>query len=122
MARAGEQLVNRHLAYVVISRDRYDAQIYINHRRSRASDLRRHHSIGIGDLTGATPAIALQSRARCSTVSRVPSRTRRQSRPWRRLRAVLVERTHAMAAGPMDATQSVPVARQGIIGFVARFI
>ena len=32
--RAGEQLVNRRLAYVAVSRGRYDAQIYTNDKAS----------------------------------------------------------------------------------------
>jgi ATP-dependent exoDNAse (exonuclease V) alpha subunit len=41
MQRAGEQLVNRRLAYVAISRGRYDAQIYTNDKTQLAAALDR---------------------------------------------------------------------------------
>ena len=41
LERAGEQLVNRRLAYVAISRGRYDAQIYTNDKASLAEALSR---------------------------------------------------------------------------------
>ena len=39
--RAGEQLVNRRLAYVAVSRGRYDAQIYTNDKSQLAETLSR---------------------------------------------------------------------------------
>ena len=39
--QAGEKLVNRRLAYVAVSRGRYDAQIYTNDKTSLAEGLGR---------------------------------------------------------------------------------
>jgi hypothetical protein len=39
--QAGEKLVNRRLAYVAVSRGRYDAQIYTNNRADLAQGLER---------------------------------------------------------------------------------
>jgi len=39
--RAGEQLVNRRLAYVAVSRSRYDAQIYTNDKSQLGEALSR---------------------------------------------------------------------------------
>ena len=39
--QAGEKLVNRRLAYVAVSRGRYDAQIYTNHKTQLAEGLGR---------------------------------------------------------------------------------
>ena len=41
---AGEQLVNRRLAYVAVSRARYDAQIYTNNKAQLAEGLTRDFS------------------------------------------------------------------------------
>jgi hypothetical protein len=43
-AQAGKKLVNRRLAYVAISRGRYDAQIYTNDKTQLAEGLGRHVS------------------------------------------------------------------------------
>jgi ATP-dependent exoDNAse (exonuclease V) alpha subunit len=43
-ARAGEQLVNRRLAYVAVSRGRYDAQIYTDNKAQLAEGLNRNVS------------------------------------------------------------------------------
>ena len=37
--QAGEKLVNRRLAYVAVSRGRYDAQIYTNHKSHLSEQL-----------------------------------------------------------------------------------
>jgi hypothetical protein len=42
--QAGEKLVNRRLAYVAISRGRYDAQIYTNDKSHLAEQLSREVS------------------------------------------------------------------------------
>ena len=64
-AHASEQLVNRRLAYVAVSRARYDVQIYTNDKAQLTADLQREvshrsaveaiqehsqgqHSIGLG--------------------------------------------------------------------------
>jgi ATP-dependent exoDNAse (exonuclease V) alpha subunit len=41
LERAGEGLVNQRLAYVAVSRGRYDAQIYTNDKRQLAAALDR---------------------------------------------------------------------------------
>jgi ATP-dependent exoDNAse (exonuclease V) alpha subunit len=42
--RAGEKLVNRRLAYVAVSRGRYDAQVYTNVKGQLAEQLSREAS------------------------------------------------------------------------------
>lgn len=42
--RAGEQLINRRLAYVAVSRGRHDAQIYTNDKSQLAEALSRNVS------------------------------------------------------------------------------
>jgi ATP-dependent exoDNAse (exonuclease V) alpha subunit len=39
--RAGEKLINRRLAYVAVSRGRYDAQVYTNDKSQLAEGLSR---------------------------------------------------------------------------------
>ncbi len=68
--QAGEKLVNRRLAYVAVSRGRYDAQIYTNNRADLAQGLERDVS-----HRSATE----QTRAPESTIQRIePSSTLRQ--------------------------------------------
>jgi ATP-dependent exoDNAse (exonuclease V) alpha subunit len=43
-AQAGEKLVNRRLAYVAVSRGRYDAQLYTNDRTPLVEELGRDFS------------------------------------------------------------------------------
>ena len=68
MQRAGEQLVNRRLAYVAISRGRYDAQIYTNDKAQLAAALDRDvsHRAAIKPVR-AQPAPA-------QTIERSPAR------------------------------------------------
>ena len=68
LERAGEQLVNRRLAYVAISRGRYDAQIYTNDKAQLAAALDRDvsHRAAI-ELTRAPAAPA-------QTIERSPAR------------------------------------------------
>lgn len=61
--RAGEQLVNRRLAYVAVSRGRYDAQVYTDDKTKLASRLERdvsHHSALERDPTppSRTPGVS----------------------------------------------------------------
>ncbi len=58
--RAGEKLVNRRLAYVAVSRGRYDAQIYTNDRADLAKGLERHvsHRSAMESTRAAGPALA----------------------------------------------------------------
>ena len=62
--RAGEQLVNRRLAYVAVSRGRYDAQIYTNDTAHLAQALSRdvgHQSAMERSLTPAAPSESLKT-------------------------------------------------------------
>jgi ATP-dependent exoDNAse (exonuclease V) alpha subunit len=64
--RAGEQLVNRRLAYVAVSRGRIDAQIYTNDTARLAQALSRdvgHQSAMESSLTPATPDESLKTPA-----------------------------------------------------------
>jgi hypothetical protein len=98
MQRAGEQLVNRRLAYVAISRGRYDAQIYTNDKAQLAAALDRdvshraaiepthvrdsparrssgHQRASTASASGSDPrdhGRRLSIRARCWTASRDP--------------------------------------------------
>jgi hypothetical protein len=79
-------------------------------------DVRSEHGArrpqGAGDIV--PPQATLQKVQEFGACDR-PSLARRQSRPRPRLRAGLVKRPYAMAAGPMKATRSIPVVCQGII-------
>jgi ATP-dependent exoDNAse (exonuclease V) alpha subunit len=58
LERAGEQLVNQRLAYVAVSRGRYDAQIYTNDKAQLAAALDRDvsHRAAIEPRAPASPA------------------------------------------------------------------
>ena len=57
--RAGEQLVNRRLAYVAVSRGRYDAQIYTNDKAQLAEALSRD----VSHRSAMEPSRVRESRA-----------------------------------------------------------
>ncbi len=56
--QAGEKLVNRRLAYVAVSRGRYDAQIYTNDKTQFAEQLSRDvsHQSAIEPSRESTPS------------------------------------------------------------------
>ena len=58
--RAGEKLVNRRLAYVAVSRGRYDAQLYTNDKTHLAGTLSREvsHQSAMEPTRAAGPALA----------------------------------------------------------------
>jgi hypothetical protein len=58
MQRAGEQLVNRRLAYVAISRGRYDAQIYTNDKGAARRCARSRRLASSRDRAQPRPACA----------------------------------------------------------------
>jgi ATP-dependent exoDNAse (exonuclease V) alpha subunit len=63
LERAGEQLVNRRLAYVAISRGRYDAQSYTNDKAQLAAALDRdvlHRAAIEPTRTPAAPAQTIE--------------------------------------------------------------
>ena len=60
---AAEQLVNRRLAYVAVSRGRYDAQIYTNDKAHLAEALQR----GVSHRSALEPSHALQSTLQART-------------------------------------------------------
>jgi ATP-dependent exoDNAse (exonuclease V) alpha subunit len=67
----GQALVNRRLAYVAVSRGRYDAQIYTNDKSQLAEALSR-------DISHQTALEATQARE-SSTQKLEPSTSRRQA-------------------------------------------
>jgi ATP-dependent exoDNAse (exonuclease V) alpha subunit len=68
--KAGETLVNRRLAYVAVSRGRYDAQIYTNDKRQLSEQLSRDvwRQTAIGQTQ--TPKLATQKIDPSSTLQR----------------------------------------------------
>jgi ATP-dependent exoDNAse (exonuclease V) alpha subunit len=68
--RAGEQLVNRRLAYVAVSRGRYDAQIYTNDKAQLGDALSRE----VSHRSAMESSLALES----SAPKLEPSKTQRQ--------------------------------------------
>ena len=69
--RAGEQLVNRRLAYVAVSRGRHDAQIYTNDKAHLAQALSRdvaHRSAMEPSLDPAAPSESLKPSAQDQAV------------------------------------------------------
>ena len=73
--QAGEKLVNRRLAYVAISRGRYDARIYTNDKTALAGSLSRDasHQTAIGDDSCSE---SVPEKVKSQTVERVLERTR----------------------------------------------
>jgi hypothetical protein len=73
--QAGEKLVNRRLAYVAVSRGRYDAQIYTNDKTALAGSLSRDASqqTAIGDSSRSE---SVPVNVKSQTVERVLERTR----------------------------------------------
>jgi UvrD-like helicase C-terminal domain len=67
MDRTGEQLVNRRLAYVAISRGRYDVQIYTNDKTQLAAALDRDVSHRAAIEPTRTPAAPTQTIERAPT-------------------------------------------------------
>jgi conjugative relaxase-like TrwC/TraI family protein len=69
--RAGEQLINRRLAYVAVSRGQFDAQIYTNDIANLAQALRRdvgHQSAMESSLNPAAPTESLKPSAQVQAV------------------------------------------------------
>jgi hypothetical protein len=62
-AQGGEKLINRRLAYVAVSRGRYDAQIYTNDKNALAERLDRNvsHQSALESARGAEPPVALRT-------------------------------------------------------------
>jgi ATP-dependent exoDNAse (exonuclease V) alpha subunit len=62
-AQGGEKLVNRRLAYVAVSRGRYDAQIYTNDRSALAEGLGHEvsHRSALESIRAAEPRVAQES-------------------------------------------------------------
>src|SRR6266853_5931643 len=73
--QAGEKLVNRRLAYVAVSRGRYDAQIYTNDRADLAQGLERDVSHRSATEQTRAPESATQKIEPPSTVHQVAQRT-----------------------------------------------
>jgi len=74
--QAGEKLINRRLAYVVVSRGRYDAQIYTNDKASLAEGLRRDvsHRSALESKRAEEPLVA-QRREPSPSLSKERERT-----------------------------------------------
>jgi len=66
--QAGEKLVNRRLAYVAVSRGRYDAQIYTNDRADLAQGLERDVSHRSATEQTRAPESAMQKIEPSSTL------------------------------------------------------
>ena len=64
LERAGESLVNRRLAYVALSRGRYDAQIYTNDKTQLAAALDRDVSQRAAIEPTRAPAAPAQTNER----------------------------------------------------------
>ena len=75
--RAAEKLVNRRLAYVAVSRGRYDAQIYTNHKTQLAEELGRDASHRTATEARREPVVPAKREA--LEVERERERTRTQS-------------------------------------------
>jgi ATP-dependent exoDNAse (exonuclease V) alpha subunit len=74
--QAGEKLINRRLAYVAVSRGRYDAQIYTNNKASLAEGLRRDvsHRSALESKRAEEPRVA-QRKEPSSSLSKERERT-----------------------------------------------
>lgn len=74
--QAGEKLVNRRLAYVAVSRGRYDAQIYTDDKTALAGSLSRDasHETAIGHVSRSE--LVPENVKSSQTVDRVLERTR----------------------------------------------
>ena len=68
-AQAGEKLVNRRLAYVAVSRGRYDAQLYTNDKSHLTEQLARD----VSHRTATEPGRAQQPAAQQIEQSSAPS-------------------------------------------------
>ena len=68
--RAGEKLVNRRLAYVAVSRGRYDAQLYTNDKTHLAGTLSREVSLqsAVEPTRAAGPALAQKTETSSSLI------------------------------------------------------
>jgi len=66
--QAGEKLVNRRLAYVAVSRGRYDAQVYTNDKGQLADQLSRDvsHRSAIEPSRESSSAYGIESSSRRS--------------------------------------------------------
>ena len=68
--QAGEKLVNRRLAYVAVSRGRYDAQMYTNDKSQLTEELSRDISRQTAMDQAHTPKLAAKSIGPSSTLQR----------------------------------------------------
>jgi ATP-dependent exoDNAse (exonuclease V) alpha subunit len=75
--RSGEKLVNRRLAYVAVSRGRYDALIYTNDKTQLAEGLGRDASHRTATETRQEPVVPAKGEA--LELERERERTRTQS-------------------------------------------
>jgi ATP-dependent exoDNAse (exonuclease V) alpha subunit len=73
--RAGEKLVNRRLAYVAVSRGRYDAQLYTNDKGQLAGQLSRDVSQRSAMEMARRPNSATQKIESPSTLQQAAQRT-----------------------------------------------
>src|SRR3984893_7502871 len=73
--QAGEKLVNRRLAYVAVSRGRYDAQIYTNDKSHLTEQLSRDVSHRSATEQTRTPEFATQKIEPCSTLRKGAEQT-----------------------------------------------
>jgi ATP-dependent exoDNAse (exonuclease V) alpha subunit len=76
--QAGEKLVNRRLAYVAVSRGRYDAQIYTNNRADLAQGLERDVSHRSATEQTRAPESAMQKIEPSSTLRQGAEQTMAQ--------------------------------------------
>lgn len=72
--RAGEKLVNRRLAYLAVSRGRYDAQIYTNDKAHLAEQLSREVSHRSALEPGRDSALSAHDFEQSSTRSQAQGR------------------------------------------------
>jgi conjugative relaxase-like TrwC/TraI family protein len=83
-AQAGEKLVNRRLAYVAISRGRYDAQIYTNDKTQLAE--------GLGRDVSSRSAIEPSTEVVSSAPKEPPERERERDRERERTQSYSIDR------------------------------
>jgi ATP-dependent exoDNAse (exonuclease V) alpha subunit len=73
--QAGEKLVNRRLAYVAVSRGRYDAQLYTNDKTHLIEQLSRDVSHQTAMEQNRTSELATQKIEPCSTLRQGAAQT-----------------------------------------------
>ena len=82
--QGGEKLVNRRLAYVAVSRGRYDAQIYTNDKTALAEGLGRDvsHRSALESTRAAEPRVAQKSEPASFSDSGEGANNRTRPQPW----------------------------------------